>query len=198
VLEAEPVFTLPPAALPPRACQHWWPQGGRGIYLSGRATCPLNLVGMPGFEPGASCSQSRRANQAAPHPADTPKPIPCRPLCLNPSPGVHGRPPMKPVRYSLAVQLPRGRSSMAEPQPSKLVMRVRFPSPAPTRRSRSTRSPAAELSRSRSPTTSLCPLRARSTRIVSRPACVSEHLTHRRGDRLVPFPCRMLIDQRRP
>ncbi len=26
-------------------------------------------VGMPGFEPGASCSQSRRANQAAPHPA---------------------------------------------------------------------------------------------------------------------------------
>src|SRR5262245_64436473 len=26
----------------------------------------------------------------------------------------------------------RGRSSMAEPQPSKLVMRVRFPSPAPT------------------------------------------------------------------
>jgi hypothetical protein len=29
--------------------------------------CP-DLVGMPGFEPGASCSQSRRANQAAPHP----------------------------------------------------------------------------------------------------------------------------------
>src|SRR5437763_8002986 len=31
----------------------------------------------------------------------------------------------------------RGRSSMAEPQPSKLVMRVRFPSPAPTRNPRS-------------------------------------------------------------
>src|ERR1035438_3961214 len=30
------------------------------------------LVGMPGFEPGASCSQSRRANQAAPHPAAKP------------------------------------------------------------------------------------------------------------------------------
>ena len=29
----------------------------------------------------------------------------------------------------------RGRSSMVEPQPSKLVMRVRFPSPAPTRSS---------------------------------------------------------------
>jgi hypothetical protein len=27
------------------------------------------LVGMAGFEPAASCSQSRRANQAAPHPA---------------------------------------------------------------------------------------------------------------------------------
>ena len=26
-------------------------------------------VGMAGFEPAASCSQSRRANQAAPHPA---------------------------------------------------------------------------------------------------------------------------------
>ena len=31
----------------------------------------------------------------------------------------------------------RGRSSMAEPQPSKLVMRVRFPSPAPTTKPRS-------------------------------------------------------------
>src|SRR6266705_2519717 len=28
------------------------------------------LVGMAGFEPAASCSQSRRANQAAPHPAE--------------------------------------------------------------------------------------------------------------------------------
>jgi hypothetical protein len=28
-----------------------------------------DLVGMAGFEPAASCSQSRRANQAAPHPA---------------------------------------------------------------------------------------------------------------------------------
>ena|SRR5215475_383909 len=29
-----------------------------------------DLVGMAGFEPATSCSQSRRANQAAPHPAD--------------------------------------------------------------------------------------------------------------------------------
>jgi hypothetical protein len=28
------------------------------------------LVGMAGFEPAASCSQSRRANQAAPHPVE--------------------------------------------------------------------------------------------------------------------------------
>ena len=35
----------------------------------------------------------------------------------------------KPVRYGIAAR-PRGRSSMVEPQPSKLVMRVRFPSPA--------------------------------------------------------------------
>jgi hypothetical protein len=35
-----------------------------------------------------------------------------------------------PVRYGIA-EPPCGRSSMVEPQPSKLVMRVRFPSPAP-------------------------------------------------------------------
>ena len=38
--------------------------------------------------------------------------------------------PGKPVRYG-GGSSSRGRSSMAEPQPSKLVMRVRFPSPAP-------------------------------------------------------------------
>jgi hypothetical protein len=44
-----------------------------------------------------------------------------------------------PVRYRWRILAapcisgpPRGRSSMAEPQPSKLVMRVRFPSPAPS------------------------------------------------------------------
>ena len=44
-----------------------------------------------------------------------------------------------PVRYRWRILTrgpPRGRSSMAEPQPSKLVMRVRFPSPAPFARSR--------------------------------------------------------------
>jgi hypothetical protein len=42
----------------------------------------------------------------------------------------------KPVRYG-GGSASCGRSSMAEPQPSKLVMRVRFPSPAPTRNHRS-------------------------------------------------------------
>ena len=36
-------------------------------------------VGMAGFEPAASCSQSRRANQAAPHPAD--RSVAYRPGC---------------------------------------------------------------------------------------------------------------------
>ena len=50
----------------------------------------------------------------------------------------------KPVRYPVTarrdLRLPppsRGRSSMVEPQPSKLVMRVRFPSPAPLLQPRS-------------------------------------------------------------
>jgi hypothetical protein len=38
-----------------------------------------DVVGMAGFEPAASCSQSRRANQAAPHPAD--RSVAYRPEC---------------------------------------------------------------------------------------------------------------------
>ena len=105
---------------------------------------------MAGFEPAASCSQSRRANQAAPHPAGHPR-LSCharppdRPARPRHPPGFYSEHHLSqlpavacgctrsggPVRYSLAGQPPRGRSSMAEPQPSKLVMRVRFPSPAP-------------------------------------------------------------------
>ena len=46
------------------------------------------LVGMAGFEPAASCSQSRRANQAAPHPVEPNRslpshwPGPAAPPCL--------------------------------------------------------------------------------------------------------------------
>jgi hypothetical protein len=102
---------------------------------------------MAGFEPAASCSQSRRANQAAPHPAN-------RTVAYRPGTGAGAwrgqrRPdtlrgtPLRsviPARYLYSDGAPvggipfsrvRGRSSMAEPQPSKLVMRVRFPSPAP-------------------------------------------------------------------
>jgi hypothetical protein len=91
------------------------------------------LVGMAGFEPAASCSQSRRANQAAPHPAGPFRSLPLSRRALRSS--------VRPC-YGYAVDAspawrrsprgPGGRSSMAEPQPSKLVMRVRFPSPAPT------------------------------------------------------------------
>jgi hypothetical protein len=92
---------------------------------------------MAGFEPAASCSQSRRANQAAPHP------VAPESLYRQPSwPRTSRRPRSQPacsqsascplsrtgtLRHSAQA---RGRSSMAEPQPSKLVMRVRFPSPA--------------------------------------------------------------------
>jgi hypothetical protein len=47
------------------------------------------LVGMAGFEPAASCSQSRRANQAAPHPA--------RPTVAYLPSGLPGRPSQLPV-----------------------------------------------------------------------------------------------------
>jgi hypothetical protein len=52
------------------------------------------LVGMAGFEPAASCSQSRRANQAAPHPAGPIRSLPSRPPC-------------PPPRDAPVVQLPR-------------------------------------------------------------------------------------------
>ena len=141
-----------------------------------------DLVGMAGFEPAASCSQSRRANQAAPHPAD--RSVAYRPACyrLVRSPWRPGCPrhvsqwfdrrvlwcfgARHSCEYAVGAHLAgiwsprrsRGRSSMAEPQPSKLVMRVRFPSPAPWSQPRSgsvsavTRNPAQEAD---------CPLRAR-------------------------------------
>ena len=128
-------------------------------------------VGMAGFEPAASCSQSRRANQAAPHPVEPNRSLPFhrpgsvasqRPQCSGgrsgsqpprqgqaradgPGPSAVARrlrrlglDAMEPVRCRCqpgagrTSHRARGRSSMAEPQPSKLVMRVRFPSPAPT------------------------------------------------------------------
>ena len=139
------------------------------------------LVGAGGFEPPASCSQSRRANQAAPHPVEPIRSLPSMgrdprrrrasqepPAAVTAEPGsafqscpasANGPagPWLSPPRPAATVRrrcpepvrcpcflVPRhssyrtrGRSSMAEPQPSKLVMRVRFPSPAPTRNPRS-------------------------------------------------------------
>jgi hypothetical protein len=56
-------------------CQPWEGANTSGSHFGSHM--PANqdpqhseLVGMAGFEPAASCSQSRRANQAAPHPAE--------------------------------------------------------------------------------------------------------------------------------
>ena len=119
-----------------------------------------DLVGMPGFEPGASCSQSRRANQAAPHPVrpGTARPnrslprLPCvfpragpwaaargaraRPGCGPGLPGT-GTLSMPPRRAPAHSPGHAGVAQWPESQPSKLVMRVRFPSPAPTKNSTS-------------------------------------------------------------
>ena len=51
----------------------------------------------------------------------------------------------------------RGRSSMAEPQPSKLVMRVRFPSPAPTTNPRSGQVPPKRRVTIKKPSPSVVP-----------------------------------------
>jgi hypothetical protein len=56
-------------------------------------------------------------------------PIPCYQRRLALAPPTHRH---QAGTLPVATKPPRGRSSMAEPQPSKLVMRVRFPSPAPT------------------------------------------------------------------
>ena len=138
--------------------------------------CDLRfLVGMAGFEPAASCSQSRRANQAAPHPVEptvayppigqAPRRRGAHMACVTtvtlrgsarsrrtkprhsalPGPARAVRPRCRETAtLSMLTRCQtqpsagtRGRSSMAEPQPSKLVMRVRFPSPAPTCKPRS-------------------------------------------------------------
>ena len=134
---------------------------------------------MPGFEPGASCSQSRRANQAAPHPAGPNGSLPSRvrrAACTQ-----RPRRPLRKQRHvrprrggtgTLAGAHPvggsrpawaRGRSSMAEPQPSKLVMRVRFPSPAPTQPNTAGQPPCRNSGEfwSRSSSAPPCPLHAR-------------------------------------
>ena len=68
-----------------------------GMSVSSRLVGMVGMavVGMAGFEPAASCSQSRRANQAAPHPAD--RSVAYRPGCYrlvrpsSPTPNARGR-----------------------------------------------------------------------------------------------------------
>jgi hypothetical protein len=81
-----------------------------------------DLVGMAGFEPAASCSQSRRANQAAPHPVEPN--VAYRPTCQHPRscgcsrcglaasmrwPARHlAAPPTPPNRYAVGAHLVPG------------------------------------------------------------------------------------------
>jgi hypothetical protein len=48
----------------------WTPVGLQNRVLAGVPGCYVlrNLVGLPGFEPGTSCTPSKRASQAAPQP----------------------------------------------------------------------------------------------------------------------------------
>src|SRR5208283_1226203 len=48
----------------------WTPNGLQkgGFSRSTDRKCLGNLVGLPGFEPGTSCTPSKRASQAAPQP----------------------------------------------------------------------------------------------------------------------------------
>jgi hypothetical protein len=105
------------------------------------------LVGVAGFEPTAPRSQSECAtklrhtpvHRMVPSAAYATSRIACQPplaATTNRAAGTLG------VPHSGGVC---GRSSMAEPQPSKLAMRVRFPSPAPPSGAKSGLVPAADL-----------------------------------------------------
>jgi hypothetical protein len=69
-------------------------RGPEGIPLGSHLLGWVMVVGMPGFEPGASCSQSRRANQAAPHPVKPAESYPVRwepaPPCKRAQPRISG------------------------------------------------------------------------------------------------------------
>jgi hypothetical protein len=69
---------------------------------------------------------------------------------------------------------PRGCSSMAELQPSKLVMRVRFPSPAPPRRPRSSTTPASGVFVAFGPLISVVPATCPMPRVQDRSDGVGE------------------------
>jgi hypothetical protein len=102
------------------------------------------LVGVAGFEPTAFRSQSGRATKLRYTPSPVRRspgtPVPGSrtrrrgvPLSTEPAAGtrLRGRGTGSSPRIPGLTRASRGCSSMVELQPSKLVMRVRFPSPAP-------------------------------------------------------------------
>jgi hypothetical protein len=76
ILAQGPALALRHVRHVPEACQV------APLVPSAKIDLCSDLVGMAGFEPAASCSQSRRANQAAPHPAD--RSVAYRPACCCP------------------------------------------------------------------------------------------------------------------
>jgi hypothetical protein len=91
-----------------------------------------------------------------------------------------------------------GRSSMAEPQPSKLVMRVRFPSPAPTQNPRSRAVSSSRPTTVKTPCPSFVPVACPIGSWLCPSAWTRRTPPHGRSDPLIPFPSGVLVDQRGP
>ncbi len=117
-----------------------WPASPRGAAggpcprLEGHGLILLDLVGVAGFEPTAPRSQSECATTLRHTPVHRLVQSAAYATARMPA-SAHGSRPAEKLAAGRLGPLRRrgvcGRSSMAEPQPSKLAMRVRFPSPAP-------------------------------------------------------------------
>jgi hypothetical protein len=145
--------------------------GGRALRRDGpaprspRTEPSQSLVGMTGFEPATLRSQSECATKL--------RHIPVAPVAGTPDTAYRGT--LGCLRAG-SVRGVRGCSSMAEPQPSKLVMRVRFPSPAPRMKAQVTRRVCgpglSSLGACRPPS---CQIRARLAVKVARPGWRHPH-----------------------
>ena len=108
------------------------------MTTAGRTAPGRPSVGLAGFEPTTPGTQSQCATKLRYSPPvddgekSSPRSHPPAPPSTQPTDPVR---PANPVRYGMAIEVTRppsarGRSSMVEPQSSKLATRVRFPSPA--------------------------------------------------------------------
>jgi hypothetical protein len=173
---------------------------------------------MAGFEPAASCSQSRRANQAALHPGEPngslppPRPGSClyqpgpkqrwrqRVNCGGWAQAARARYAVGAPRRSAATQ-PARRAGVAQWQSPSLPSwlcgfdsRRPLPPETPDQRQYDQPQPVAI----RTPSPSCVPVACRSPVCCALAAGSSERLPHRPSDRLVTLSGGMLIDQRCP